>query len=421
MGSTLATAVAIDGSGNAVLVGSISGTADFGGGVLTTSGATDIFITKVNAAGKHVWSKLLANPQAESLAAAAIDPTGNILVAGDFDGVIFTDTDKLTSVGGGDVLVAKLDPAGFVLWAKGYGDAQYQHATGIAADGSGNAFVTGEFEGSIDLGGGPLGSEGKADVFLTKLDPTGGHLWSKRFGDNADQYAAAVAVNAAGNVAVTGSFQGAVDFGSGSLNSTAIDIYLAKFDSSGTPAWSKRFGTSGYNAGTSLAMDNAGNTVLTGTFFGAVDFGNGVLTTAGDSDIFVAKFDPSGATLWSKHFGDASGKYGSRGKSIAVDPAGDVIVTGTFEGTIDLGGGPLISSGERDYFIVKLDPSGNYLWSTRFGNNADQTEVTVAAYDSTNVLLTGRLSGSIDFGGGPLANTSTVGASDTFLAKLLTP
>jgi hypothetical protein len=161
-----------------------------------------------------------------------------------------------------------------------------------------------------------------------------------------------------------------------------------------------------------VAVSSDGSSLLTGNFFGAVDFGSGVLTSMGSGlDVFVAKLDESGSTVWSRQFGDASDQAGT---GIAVDPAGSVVLTGQFAGQINLGGLPLASAGTQDVFLGKLDGSGNYQWSGRFGDSAGQFSTGVATDHDGNVLLTGYFSGAVDFGAGPLM---CAGGTDIFVAK----
>jgi len=100
-----------------------------------------------------------------------------------------------------------------------------------------------------------------------------------------------------------------------------------------------------------VSVDGIGNIVVTGYFNGTVDFGGGALTSAGGTDIFLANFDASGTHLWSRRFGDASTQ---RGYSVAVDGMGKIIVTGFFRGTVDFGGGVLTSAGNSDIFLAKF-------------------------------------------------------------------
>jgi hypothetical protein len=151
--------------------------------------------------------------------------------------------------------------------------------------------------------------------------------------------------------------------------------------------------------------------VATGWYYGSVDFGGGSLKTAGDSEIFLAKFDTNGNHLWSKGFG---GMYGDEDKkSVACDGSGNVIVTGYYFGTVDFGGGPLTSAGVSDIYLAKFDADGNHLWSKRFGDATCQGGHSVACDGSGNIVATGLLGGTVDFGGGPLTSSG----SDVFLVK----
>jgi hypothetical protein len=212
--------------------------------------------------------------------------------------------------------------------------------------------MTGYFSGTVDFGGGPLTSAGGDNIFLAKFDASGTHLWSQGF---RNQWGYSVALDSSGNVVMTGFFVDTVDFGGGPLTSAGgQDIFLAKFDTNGTHLWSQGFGDGSDQIGQSVAFDPSGNVVMTGSFWGNVDFGGGPLTCAGWSDIFLAMFDASGTHLWSQGFGDASIQFG---RSVAFDPSGNVVMTGEFQGTVDFGGGPLTSAGWSDIFLAKFGGS----------------------------------------------------------------
>jgi hypothetical protein len=203
--------------------------------------------------------------------------------------------DVLTSAGSGDVFVAKLDVGGAHLWSKRFGDADQQDASSLTVDFAGNVVLTGEFAGTVDFGGAPLTSTGGFDLFVAKLDGAGGHLWSKRFGDGDDQGGTpSIAVDGSGNVFAAGTFHGALNFGGGPLASAGgEDAYLAKMDGNGAHLWSKRFGdVSDGQVATCLAADASGNVIVGGYFSGTVDFGGGSVVSAGGNDAFVAKFSP---------------------------------------------------------------------------------------------------------------------------------
>src|SRR5690606_28675629 len=157
--------------------------------------------------------------------------------------------------------------------------------------------------------------------------------------------------------------------------------------------------------------DSAGNVIVAGTFAGTADFGGGALTSASLSDdVFVAKLDPAGNHLWSRRFGDA---FADEGWRVAVDVNDNVVVTGHFQGSIDFGGGSLVSQGGFDVFVAKLDAMGDHLWSKRYGSSVNQFARGLDVRPGGNIAVTGFFQGSLDFGGGTL---TTNGFYDVFVA-----
>jgi hypothetical protein len=179
--------------------------------------------------------------------------------------------------------------------------------------------------------------------------------------------------------------------------------------------WSQAFGNKGYVRATGVAVDAGGNTLITGFFSGLLKFGTQQKhqTSGSDEDAFVAKLDGSGNPLWSVSLGDGSKQ---QGLGVAVDAAGNALLTGAFSGQIDLGSGGKISAGSGlNLFAAKLDPDGAGIWARGFGGGADPPGAAVAADPLGAAWLTGSFSGNIDFGAGPRASA---GATDAFLVKL---
>jgi hypothetical protein len=406
-------AVATDPSDNVLLGGYMNGTIDYGCGPVAAGASDGALVVKFSPTGACLWSKRWG-AGGEAVNAVATDAAGNVFIHGGYGSPIDFGGGALAYAGSTDIFVAKLDPAGNHLWSKGFGDVSSQTAVALAVDPSGNLLVTGYFQGTVDFGGGTLTSSGgSTDVYLAKFSPTGTHLWSKRFGDTASQLAKDVTTDASGNVFITGSINGSADFGGGTLTSAGLgDGYIAKFGPTGAHLWSKRFGDSLDQFATGIKADAAGNVVVTGYFSGTVDLGGGPLTSLSGTDIFLAKLSPTGAHLWSQARGGSSNQTSV---ALAMDPFGNVAITGTQSGTADYGGGPQPSLGGGDVEVAKYDASGNWLWSHLYGNNAAQSGRWIAMDSTGSVLVTGINFGVIDFGGGPL---STVGGEDMFLAKL---
>jgi hypothetical protein len=352
-----ARSVTVDNLGNVIVTGRFESGMDFGGGSLTSAGGVDIFVAKFNPSGNHIWSQRFGDSDYQGSESVAVDSSGNIILTGRFKGTVNFGGDVLTSAGSFDIFVAKFDPSGNHLWSQRFGNTEWDQSNGITVDGSGNVLLTGYFQGVVDFGGGSLTSAGGVDIFVAKFDPSGNHIWSQRFGDSSYQYAFSVAVDSTRNILVTGNFGGAMDFGGGALTSAGVhDIFVVKFNPNGNHVWSQRFGDSLQQYTYSVTVDGSANVIFTGEFSGTMDLGGGTLTCVGYCDIFVAKFDPSGNHLWSQRFGDSG--WHQSGASVTSNGFGNVIVTGNFDGTVDFGAGTLTSAGDYDIYVAKFGPDG---------------------------------------------------------------
>jgi chitodextrinase len=446
--ASVGTAVTFNGSGSSDPDGTITSYAwDFGDGTSGTgsivthaysaSGSKTVTLTVTDnsgartsdlafvdvlaqASGQHSWSMRLGGSSLSDsviVNAVAVDANGDVVVTGQLEGRADLGGGVLTSSGDRDILIAKYSSSGAYLWSKRFGATGSDVGFGIGADTSGNVLVTGQFQGTVDFGGGGLISAGGTDIFIAKYSSSGAHLWSKRFGGTGNEVGYGIAVEGNGDMAVTGYFGyfgSAVDFGGGPLTSAGgPDIFVAKFSASGVHAWSRAMGGTGQDTGLSVGVDGGGNVVVTGYFQGAVNFGGGSLTSAGGTDIFLMKYSAAGAHVWSKRFGGVSD---DRGTGVAVSGTGDVVVTGYFNATADFGGGAQVSTGGVDIFLAKYSGAGTHTWSKVFGTSYGYGDVSrgVALDASGNIALTGSILGPVNFGGGALAES---GSYDIFVAK----
>jgi hypothetical protein len=399
-GAQAGTGIAVH-SGGVVITGNLAGSADFGGGLLTSVGATDVFVASFDYLGVPVWSKRFGDAMAQTAARVAVDAQGNSIVVGDFAGKIDFGGGLLTSAGATDVFLAKFDSAGVLLWAKSFGNVAAQNGFDVAFAPNGDVVFTGAFAGMINLGGGALTSAGQTDLFVGRYDSTGAFLWGKRFGDAAAQAGKGITVDAQNNVIITGDMAGKVDFGGGLLTSAgATDVLLLELDAAGNHVLSKRFGDVMAQTAARVAVDSVGNIVITGSAAGKIDFGGGALTSAGATDIFVTKLTSGGAHLWSKLYGNATAQDP---RDLAVDPGGAILVAGDFTGTVNFGGAALTSAGATDGFVVKLDPFGAHVWSKKQGDAAAQSVAGVAA-EASGVFVVGTFAGAVTFGGANLTS-----------------
>jgi hypothetical protein len=343
-------AIAMDANGGVATVGRLTGTIDFGNGPLSNN---HFFVARLDAQGTALWSKAFLGGVDSRPWGVAFDASGAVFVTGDANGGANLGGGFLTGGGGYDAFVVKLDASGNHVWSQLYGAAEQQHGMDIAVDGSGNVFVTGFFVGTIDFGGPVLSSVGLIeDAFLVKLDSAGNHLWTKQLGGVSEQLALGVDCDAAGNVVVAGYQSGTADYGGGPLVANGRDVFVARYAANGTHLWSKIFGDNAEQVAHAVALDGAGNVLVSGDMYGTMTFGGATLISAGERDIFVAKLSATGAHVWSKRFGDAGIQ---QGLSVAADATGRVALAGGFEGTINFGGATFMASGV-DGFVARFEP-----------------------------------------------------------------
>ena len=299
----------------------------------------------------------------------------------------------------------------------------------IAVDDFGNSFAVGEFSMSgISFGTFSLSNSGISsnDVFLVKLNPLGVPLWAISFGGSASDFCYGVAVDALGNSYVTGYFDGpTMTIESTTLvnaSSTASDMYIAKFNSSGNLVWAKNYGGSGFEHGLGISVDKLGNSYATGSYVNtdSLDFAGSVIVNTGGQDIYIVKHDTFGNVVWAK---SAGGLDNEEPHSIATNDNGVSAITGYFESADLYFDSIQMSSssatwGAADFFVAQYDSSGNAMWANiGTGNGID--EGWAAAIDSIgNVFATGAfISPTFNLGSDSLINTDAFGYEDIFLIK----
>lgn len=405
-------ALAVDATDTRVVLGgAIRSPTDFGGGALVPMGGEDGFVAVFDASGGPVWSRRFGDGAAQRVEAVALLDDGGVIIGGQFAGAIDLGGGGLISAGATDLFVARFDATGGHLWSRRFGDSNAQGLGALATDGT-NVVATGSFEGTLDFGGGALTSAGSSDVFLVALGlAAGGHQWSRRFGNTSAQRGLDVDVDASGGVYVVGDFAGTVDFGGGTLTSAGMtDAFLARFTAAGMLDWSRRFGDASGQSASSVAALSTGDLALAGAFAGAIDLGGGALTSAGGDDGFVASLTGAGAHRWSHAFGDPAAQ---RVTSVCAVLDG-VAVTGAFAGSVDLGGGALTSAGGTDVFLGRYDGAGGHVFSRRYGDSSSQGGSEIAA-NASWLAVVGDFTGSADFGTGLL---TSAGGSDAFLLRI---
>ena len=380
-------------------------------------------------AGQLAWLKAQQGCTA-SANSVKVDRAGNVIMVGSFAGTIDFGTGPMASAGGGvgDIFVAKYSPQGAILWAKGFGSGYDDAAQSVSIDSLNNIIVTGYFDSTVNFGGVSLTSTRGIDIFVAKYRPDGTLLWAKNFGGASQDSGRAVMVDtrinsatsqAYDDILLTASFSGSATFGSTVLTCSAgTEMALIKLSSAGNLLWAKAWGDTGagcYVLPHGLAIDRNGDAVVTGEFAPPANFGGGIIGVSNPNGLFVAKYSGAdGSYRWAKGAGSAALVQGC---GVAIDPiTGNAIVTGTIQGTLDLGGGPVTASAASP-FLAGYDPAGGCLWTKILtGSSMGGCAGAAVAVDTDGTIaLSGQVNGSINCGDGQWLFTSG-GSKNLFVA-----
>lgn len=456
------TGITSDKARNIIATGFLAGTIDFNTGpgvdTLKSNGTTDMYLVKCDPNGNFIWGFNIgvANDTAAGYG-VCLDSNANIFVCGAFTGTIDFDpgagTHFLTAYSNnGDAFLAKYDSSGNFLWAINLGgnktttlNTNSNQASGVVSDGS-NVYVTGYFQGTPDFDPGSgiknLTALGEVDVWVGKYDANANYSWAFRIGSVGNTYddmGNGIDIDKNGNIFVTGYFEGTADFNPGVNKDTLIanghvDIFLAKYDTSGNYIWAFNVGcpnSIAYAQGISVSVDTIGNAFLTGFFEGTADFDpdttSQILVSVNpyNADIFLAKYSSNGKYLWAFSLGSsvAHQNYGYGVTNNGINP----YLSGRFKGNIDFDPGTsthnISSLGVYDAFLASYDAGGNYNWAFNIGSaGSNNVGYSISIDKIGDVLCTGWISSSSnDFD--PNSGTdylNCAGIQDIFIAKYST-
>lgn len=289
-------------NGNVVVVGGIDATEDFGGGPVTVSGSRKALLVEVKSNKTFVHAQAWGGNGYQMAMGLTVDPSDNVFLSGDFEGDIDFGGGKMSGPtpgsGSHNIFIAKLDSTDAYATQMNTNTASNSsQIAALAADAKGRVYtVGGVYDGSVvNLGGADLSSDGGYDVVVGLLDGSLGHIWSKRYGDVQAQNAFAAAVDPTGAVAVTGYYQGGLDFGVGMLPSlVSTGVFVARIDDKGAGLASYGVAPSGGTAfGMGLAYLTWPDFVVVGQCTGGMmTLPSGSISCGNNGDMFAARLKP---------------------------------------------------------------------------------------------------------------------------------
>ncbi len=390
-----------------------------------------------------VWAKRAGGSADDWVWSIAVLSDGGALVTGKFSGTATFGSGEsgetmITSTGYSNIFVARYSNDGTLAWAKRAGGSIGSGGHGIAALSDGSTLVTGSFSGNATFGPSESGetvltSAGYGDIFLSRYNPDGTCAWAKRAGGSWYDNGSAIAALSDGSAVVTGTFSRTAAFGSGESSQTTLtsagefDIFVAKYRPNGTLEWAKRAGGSSPDYCHAVRAGSDGSILVSGNFAGIATFGQGeshetMLASAGEMDIFIARYSPEGTLEWVKRAGGWDDDH-AFGISVLLDNCS--LVTGVFKESAIFGLGEshevtLTCEGWYwDTFVAKYNADGALAWANRAGGRLWDRADSIAALSNGGAMITGRFEGTATFGPGEPGETTltSAGDRDIFLAR----
>lgn len=285
---------------------------------------------------------------------------------------------------------------------------------GIAIDNSGNIYICGTYSDMLTIGNITLTSKGVNDIFIAKYNKSGTLLWAKSAGGTSVDGAIDLGIDEEGNVYVTGYFTNNADFDNIKLTGIGNwDVFIAKYDTNGNAKWAQKGGGNNLDTPNGMFVDNNGNVYIAGHFSASATFTSTVITSAGDIDAFFAKYNNAGVLQWVKRIGGTSGDFGY---NIEEDASGNVYMVGNFHGTVSFGNISITNAGGSDAFIAKYkSATDTWIWVKQAGGTETDIATDVAIGTNGDIIVSGVFQGSAKFSANDVVIST--GMYDVFIAR----
>lgn len=434
--------VTTDGFGNVYTVGTYFNTIDFDPGPdtynLSSNGATDVYIQKLDQDGNFIWARSFGGPLWEYAYSVQIDVNGNANISGTYSYVVDfdpgSDIELRHYIEDGPTYLLQLNADGDFNWVDTW-SFTFEPYSPVATDDYGNFYLTGYFRDTTDFDPGHLVYELVSinslngytkDAFILKLNNNGQFDWVENFVGSSDEMGHSISINNEGHIILAGKFGGAIDAdpSSGVNNLFSGGIFLIEFDALGDFEWALSAASNYFSGGVYIDSDLNNNIYLNSLFHedmavNTVDDSTYQFTSIGFTDAFILKVNSVGEYQWLKYFGD---EVPISIEGIGVDSSGFVYSIGNFNDTVDFDPGPglneKISNGEGDAFIQKLNTYGDFMWVKCLGGSEMDKGNSIHIDEQENIYSTGVFRNTVDFDPGTDSTSLTSAEDDAFVQKL---
>lgn len=328
----------------------------------------------------------------------AEDKNGNILIAGSFIDTLEIQGTEIVSYGSNDAFFAKFDSEGLLLWIYAIGGEAGDVAHNISFDSDGNYYFGGSFHSPILYAfDTTIISCGCSEFgFIAKLSPDGDFQWIRGFMGDGAFIMSDLKVNSSDEIIFSGSFYLSAFLSSGTYYSQGVcDIFLVAYSTSGDEIWARTFGGPGMEAISGFDLTSDDQIMASGGFTQTLDMGAGAMVSSGNSDVFVSKLTNTGNIVWSLR---AGGSLNDQANTLTLDSEENILISGFFNDTADFSPYEITSSGYEDLFLAKYNSFGEALWVKDYGNGFDEAGLSLETDSENNIYLTGRYMLDFNFG-----------------------
>ena len=350
-----------------------------------SAGLTDAVVARYDTRGVRTWAVQFGSPGWDSVHGIAVDADGDVYVLGSTDDTL--PGSPIINLGASDIFLVKLDSAGAIVWTRMLGSAGDENPTGLAIDSAGEVYITGFTDGVLT--GATAGGQ---DYFLGRYDPDGNLVMLMQRGSAGNDRAKAVAVGPSDNPYIVGDTDGDLE----GVQAGNADIFVAKYDPAGTELWIDQRGTSDLDLGADIAVNQYAEVFVAGSTALGMD-GN---VSAGAMDVVLLRYSASGTWTFTRQRGSTST---DTSESLALTSGGAPIIMGSTSGTLD----GLVPVGSTDAFVMKLNRSGIWSWTSQIGSTGYDRGEGVAVGFADQVFATGNFGASLN-------GVSPIGLRDMF-------
>lgn len=425
-GSEYGQNIVADKEGNVYVSGEFSKSFIIDNRELVSNGGDDVFLAKLNPSGKVLWIKKFGGVDYDWCGGICIDENSNIFLTGTFrKQITLGDSVFISSKNGYDFFLTKIDENGIVIWSRAFIGEGDNSTTTITNDNNGYIFLSGYYNNTLKFDNYQLnGPHARSDLFVTKLNTNGQVIWANSTRSNANNFGNSIASDKDGHLYLTGFMWDSVYFDNHlliSTNSLGLDqAFVSKIDATtGEFLWAIGGGGDGWSEGSTVAVDNNGDVVISGWYRNDVFFNDDSLTNGGNDngpdDIFIAKFNSQGSLKWLK---TTRCNLYSGSNGLTINSNNDIFLTGYYRGLIRVGVSNYQStvSSYYDIFALKLNQDGQFKWFKSFGGDSPMNDIGYGiTHYNNSIFITGMYSSNSWFDNIFL---NCNGASDIFILKL---